>query len=74
MKTSSLLSRVRRLREQAKPPEQGVDVVAILLEGRRRAIAGEPHPSRPYTPEEESDFKRTELGRALLNARRRVGW
>lgn len=72
MKTNSLLAKVRRLTEQAKPPEQEVDIAAAILKARADHRAGIPR--KPATPEQIDNMQRSPLGRAILAARRRLGW
>lgn len=74
MKTNSLLAKVRRLTEQAKPEAAQVDIAAILNEGRAQMLKGERPPIEPLTPELMEKMKSTHTGRVLLAARLRVGW
>jgi hypothetical protein len=74
VKTNSLLSKVRRLNKDAKPPVQEVDIVAILIQGREDSRNGIVRTPKPLTPEEVAEMERTLVGRTLLAARRRVGW
>jgi hypothetical protein len=50
-----------------------IDVVAILIDGRNRSARDKPHPYTPMTNEVRAQLQRTQKGRTLLGARKRVG-
>jgi hypothetical protein len=64
------LRRLEKLERDRKVGE--VDMAAGILQGREDARAGTP--PAPFTAERIDNMQRSPLGRAILAARRRVGW